>query len=70
MAEVELLEELCRTVVLTAVGNDFAARRKGAFHGRSEAILQRLEVIKFSHWGTASRAAMELIVDCFVALSQ
>lgn len=48
MAEVELLDELCRTVVVrTAVGRDFAARRKGALHGRSEAILQCREPIEF-----------------------
>lgn len=35
MAEVELLDELCRTVVLAT-----AARRNDALHGRSEAILQ------------------------------
>lgn len=66
MAEVELLDELCRTVVVrTAVGNDLAARRKGAFHGRSEAILQCREPIEFGHWKTASRTSMELIVGCF-----
>lgn len=37
MAEVELLDELCRTVVLLAA----AARRKEAPNGRSEAMLQR-----------------------------
>lgn len=36
MAEVELLDELYRTVVLAA-----AARRKEAPNGRSEAMLQR-----------------------------
>lgn len=69
MAEVELLDELCRTVVVrTAVGKDFAARRKGALHGRSEAILQCREPIEFGHWKTASRTAMEWIVGWFVSV--
>lgn len=69
MAEVELLDELCRTVVVRkAVGRDFAARRKGALHGRSEAILQCRETIEFGHWKTASRTAMEWIIGCFVSV--
>lgn len=69
MADVELLDELCRTVVVrTAVGKVFAARRKGALHGRSEAILQCCEPIEFGHWETASRTAMESIVGCFVGV--